>query len=250
MRKRLLLSVVVVLLVGPASRAGAPEEPRAILAKAIRALGGEEQVAKLRAVRRKAKGTQDLGGVSVPLTFEEAFQFPGQYRLRGEGELGGRKIAITYVRNGDQAWRRVNDRTEEFREPWLTSFEDGMYSLHPGGMLPEFLKDQKYTLSPLPPLAVEGRPTVGVKVAAAGRVNLDLYFDAQTGLLLRSDHQERNAAGQMVPMQTYYRAYCDSEGVKQPMKVLVQRDGRKKFDMEVIEVKVGGTIAEREFAKP
>ena len=56
MRRLMIPSLAVCLAIGLVQRAPAADEPKDIIAKAIKAYGGEEKLSKLRAGKSKAKG--------------------------------------------------------------------------------------------------------------------------------------------------------------------------------------------------
>src|SRR5205085_11685574 len=74
---------------GSPLRADDPSEPKAIIDKAIKALGGEERMTKLPAVTWKAKSTIHVQGIDVHTTEEGAAQRADQYRVDLTQEFNG-----------------------------------------------------------------------------------------------------------------------------------------------------------------
>ena len=74
------LAVAVLLGVSPAARA-ADDDPKEIIAKAIKAHGGEEHLTKYKAAKMKAKGKINIPGVGeVEFTQETAYMLPDKFR--------------------------------------------------------------------------------------------------------------------------------------------------------------------------
>src|SRR5262249_31340150 len=57
------------------------------------------------------------------------------------------------------------------------------------------LEDPGFTLTALGEAKVEGRAALGVKVAFKGRPDLSLYFDQESGLLVKYDYRLQGAGG-------------------------------------------------------
>src|SRR4051794_7527394 len=82
----------------------AQSTPRAVIEKAVQAHGGAEQLARLKALRIKSKGTVALlpGGESVAFAGETTAQMPGQIKNVMEFEYMGKKRTLVQVIDGDK----------------------------------------------------------------------------------------------------------------------------------------------------
>ncbi len=81
-----------------------------------------------------------------------------------------------------------------------------------------------------------------------GRTPIQLYFDTQTGLLVRMLRFGETALGQL-PVQIDYADYRATDGVKIPYRwTLARPSGR--FTIQVSEVKQNVPVDEAKFAKP
>src|SRR5262249_6382500 len=103
-----LLGIGLVLAVTSSSRAD-DKDCRAILAKAMQAVGGEEQLAKYKALTWKEKGTFYGQGNALPYTGNYAVQWPNQFRM----EIVG---VFTLVLNGDKGWFTMGGDTQEMNK--------------------------------------------------------------------------------------------------------------------------------------
>src|SRR5262245_64310345 len=97
------VAVLASALGGPA-RADEKEykDAKASLDKAIKALGGEEKLGKVKAITFKSKGKLTIGGGEGTFTSETTVQ--GLDQMRGEftGEFGGMEVKGVNVLNGDK----------------------------------------------------------------------------------------------------------------------------------------------------
>jgi photosynthetic reaction center cytochrome c subunit len=81
-----------------------------------------------------------------------------------------------------------------------------------------------------------------------GKPPLKLYFDAQSGLLVRLVRYGETPLGQM-PTQIDYADYRDAGGVKIPFRWTLARPGGR-FTIQVSEVKENVPVDDSKFAKP
>ena len=92
-------------------------EARAIIDKAIKAMGGEEKLGRFNAYTIKVKG-HTYGAASGPYTGVLAVQSPGQWRMEVTGDQGG----FTLVLNGEKAWWKIpGQETRELNAQELPS---------------------------------------------------------------------------------------------------------------------------------
>src|SRR5438105_3696675 len=87
---------------------------KAILDKAIKALGGEAKLGKVDAYLLKAKGTITFGGNDSEFTSEATIQGLDHYRGEFDGDFGGNKVHGTTILSGDKGWRKFGDNSMEF----------------------------------------------------------------------------------------------------------------------------------------
>src|SRR5262249_33308325 len=94
---------------------------------------------------------------------------------------------------------------------------------------------KKFRLAPLGEVAVDGRPARGVKVSREGHRDVDLYFDREKSLLVKTQTRVKDDDGQEVTEETFLSDYKEAQGTNQAMKVVVQRDGELYVESEVPE---------------
>jgi hypothetical protein len=244
--------VVVGLLLAVSARASATdaqEEARSILDRAIQAHGGAEKLAKLGSVRRKLKSTVWINGNAVPVTVERTDHPPGRSKVEQRLELDGQAITTTSVLNGDKAWTNFNGDTQEARAEFRARKQVELYLLWVESLVP-VRKDKAFSLSPLGEIKVDDRPAVGIKVTSKGRPDVDLYFDKESGLLVKSAYRGLDEFEKEVVTECFFRDYKETVGLKRPTKFHFLRDGVKTSEHEVVETTFEEKLEDSEFAKP
>ncbi len=86
---------------------------------------------------------------------------------------------------------------------------------------------------------IEATPTEGDPVK--------LYFEVQTGLLVRLDSIHEGATGGKIPIETYFDDYREVDGVKVPFNI---RQPKQKYTYKVNEVRHNIPIDEGKFKSP
>jgi hypothetical protein len=228
----------------------AQEEARAILDKAIKAHGGEDKLAKLNITRIKAKGTVNIQGQDVGFTSDSAVQLPNQERNELQLDLGGQKVTLLQVCNGDKGWLSLAGRpAQEIMGDQLGEMKNSAYANWVESLLP-LTKEKEFTLTTLAEMKVNNKPTVGLKVQAKDRPDIKLYFDKESGLLVKSERDGKDETGKMVRMESTYSDFKKVDGLVQPMKILADRDGKRYLEVEVTEMKFPDKIDAKLFDKP
>ena len=219
------------------------DEPKEIIEKAIKAGGGEEKLAKFKAHTWAAKGTYYGAGDGMPYTAEYAVQFPDKIRV----EI---KNVFTLVLNGDKGWMKMGDDAQEMSAEQLAEQKEQQHAGYVTTLLP--LKGQGYTLTALGDSKAGDRPVVGVKVSSKGHRDVSLYFDKETHLLLKGEWivKAQEEGGKEVTQETLYGDYQDVQGAKLPMKVTINREGKKYVEGENSDLKAVEKPDEKMFGKP
>jgi hypothetical protein len=221
---------------------------RALVDRAVQAQGGEALLTKWVAVTGKLKGKFHGLGEGVAFTGEYAAQGADQQKLVIEAEVDGQKFRLVHVLNRDKGWNQLNDDTEELSPEDLAEAKEEAYAGWVATLVP--LKDRAFTLAPLGEIQVAKRPAAGVKVSRKGHGDVNLYFDKETGLLVKTEARVKDDDGQEVTEETFLSDYQDVQGTKQAMKLTVQRDGKPYLEGEVTECRLAEKLDDSVFAKP
>jgi outer membrane lipoprotein-sorting protein len=241
-KKMLVLGGACVLALGFAGGLRA-DEPKDVIAKAIKAAGGEEKLAKFKSQTWAAKGTYYGMGAEIQYTATYAVQWPSKFRV----EI---KDFMTLVLDGDKGWIKMGADTNEMNAEQLAEQKETHHSGYVSTLLP--LKDNAYTLASLGEVKVGDRPAVGVKVSSKGHRDVNLYFDKETNLLAKAEYtvKAQEDGGKEVPQEMLYSDYRAIEGAKIPMKMAINRDGKKYVEAENTELKPVEKLDDNTFDKP
>jgi hypothetical protein len=245
-----LLSVVLFGLV-PGARA-ADDDVKAILAKAIKAHGGEEALTKYKAAQAKNKGKINIPGVGESdFTQEVAYMLPGKFKETLELSIGGNQIKITTLINGDKTSIDANGKDVEITDNIKKALEEARYTMKTARLV-SLPKDKDVELSALGEVKVEGKPTVGILVKSKGHNDISLFFNKETGLIAKLEHRTvEGQTGKEITEERIILEYGkkDDNGIATPKKILVKHDGEKFMEAEVVESKFLEKLDESEFKK-
>ncbi len=180
-----------------AGAAAAQDDPRPIVEKAVKALGGEEVVGRRGAThtRIKASFVGVPGGGALPgldLTGEMWAQ-PGSERMTMVINFGGQKMNITRTYHDGKGWTQdesaVHDMpAAELDEAKQTAHVDEVLRLLP------LLKEKGFTLKGLGKQKVDGAELLGVRASSAGHPDVTVWFDPESAYPRRVEYRAKSAA--------------------------------------------------------
>jgi hypothetical protein len=245
MRRLGTIALAIGLVCGGSLRADDAKDARAIIEKAIPAAGGAEKIEKQKAMTWQEKGTYYGMGDGLPFMASYAIQMPDKFRM----EIPN---LFTIVVNGDKGWvKGGNGETQDMTADQLKPHHESLYAGEVERLVP-VLKDKSFTLSLLGESKVGDKSVVGVKVAKQGRPDVNLFFDKRSNLLLRMEYTTHSTelGGKEVTQELLFSDFKDVDGVQHPMKVLINRDGKKYVEAELSDLKYVEKLDDRDFAKP
>jgi outer membrane lipoprotein-sorting protein len=219
-----------------------------IIERAIKATGDETKQKNLQAETYKMKGTYHGMGAEIPYTGEMAVQLPNKSRLTFEFDAGGNKFAITIVSNGDKGWMKVGDQVMEMDADRLAENKENMHLQRAERLVNLRAKD--FALAPLGESKIDEQAVIGVRVSHKGRRDINLYFDKETGLLVKSEMRVKDEAGQEINQENFYKDYKMADGLKYPSKVTVKRDGTLYIEGELTDWKPVEKLDDKLFEQP
>lgn len=244
----LLLSAAV-LAFAPAVRAA--DEPKDIIAKAIKANGGEEKINKFQAGITKIKGKLQVPGVGeTDFTSTNSFMLPDKFKEEAEVTIGGQKFTIVSIGNGDRYSVTANGADVPVEDNVKKIFKNASHAMKVA-RLTSTVKDKGYELSLLGESDVNKAKAVGVKVAMKDHSDVNLYFDAKTHYLVKVESRTIDPmSGNEVTEERILQDYeKNADGLVIPKKITVLRDGKPYMDAEVIEMKFLDKLDEGDFKK-
>ena len=208
-----------------------------ILNKYVQAVGGAAAVEKI--TSRKEDGTVSFGGQQFPV---EVF-----------AKAPNKRISIVHTPNGDNitafdgnsGWlgnpgpRPPRDMSAQENE--AAGFDATFY-------LPSELKKMFAQFRVRPSEKIDGHEVVQVIGLNQGHPPTRLFFDKDSGLLVRSIRYARTPVG-LNPTEVDYADYHEEGGVKIPLQWTVARPNGR-FTIQISKVEQNVPIADSKFEKP
>jgi hypothetical protein len=227
----------------------AQETPRTIIERAIKAHGGQDRLERVRADKIKLKGTLQLMGKTAPFVAETTVQLPAQVKNVIRVTAEGRAITVVHLINGDKALVTLDGQPQKIEPAALEEMRSTL-QLERAIRLVPLLSDRTFDLTPLGESKINDRMVVGIKVTTKTRKALHLYFDKDSGLLVKTEHLLDDGNGKEVRQEEYYSDFKDFGGYRRPTKFLAYREGKKIMEAELVEAKYFDKIDPSEFEKP
>jgi RNA polymerase sigma factor (sigma-70 family) len=223
------------------------DDLRGVIDHVLHAYGGEAKVRGLKAFTWKVKYPKTEAVQGNECTEDYSVQVPDKYRMENATKGEAKRFIHIFNTTGFRRWTRDGDgKVEEVfflgverpAEYWI----DYITHLGPRGVLR--LKDPANKLSLLDPIKVGGRAAVGVLVKREGAPELKLYFDKETGLLLREEHPAEDVV-------ILYADYQRFDGVPVPRKTTQKLNkGTVTLEGELLEFKAVDKFDAKVFEKP
>src|SRR5215468_2351351 len=233
MRGNLCATLAASLLFAGAGLVRADEaDARKVIDKAIKAHGGAEKRAKLKASTFKMKGKYyGMSADGLDYTAEQSIQAPDKEHLEVTGEVMGQTFKYVRIINGNKGWTRTMDTTKEMDKEELAEAKEELYAGRVTNLVD--LKDKGFTLEPLGEVKVGKRDAVGVRVSHKGHRDVNLFFDKKTHLLLKSERRAKVMDGGEVTAEEFYDDYKEVGGIQHAHKISILHDGKKFVEGEL-----------------
>jgi hypothetical protein len=225
------------------------EEPRKILASAIKAFGGVEKLSRWDVGKLKYRVTGSmLGAMQSPqyknTVIEETFQYPDYWKRIVWTDILGKKAWLMWVYNKGTTWEgRMGVGAVPYETP-VKEQDEHVFAR---------LIDLRPIHSSQEKLEIAGEETLGGRDTVVIRTEngMELYFDKQRHTLTRTKALVTDPrTGRKALTITDFRDYKEVQGGALPMRIQVYTDGKMAFDLTFIEVQFLESIDEAEFRKP
>jgi hypothetical protein len=250
--KQYIAALAVGLLVlgsPPRTQAEGDKDVNAILDKAIQALGGAENLGKVKAATWKTKGKINIMDTENEMTTEGTFEGLDKYRGQFEGDFNGMKIKGITVLNGNKGWFKFGEMGSELDENRLASQKREVYLVVTTmTILP--LKSKEFKVQLAGEEKVGDKPAVGLKVTAPDGKDFTLYFDKQSGLPVKQVAKVADFQGNEVTQESFYDGYKEFDGIKRATKLTSKRDGMPFISGEITEFKILDKVDPKTFLEP
>jgi photosynthetic reaction center cytochrome c subunit len=206
-----------------------------ILDKYLAAVGGADALTKIKS--REQKGTMDVMGAQFPI---EVYSEAPDKRISISHMQAGASVTAF---NGEVGWLSIRDGFHRMTGPEREGAQLDAEFYFPARVR-EIYKEFKVR----PGEEIGGRQSVLVSSTAPGHPPLRLYFDQETGLLLRLIRYAETPLGKN-PTQIDYADYRETGGVKIPYRWTLARPNGV-FTITVDQVHQNVPIDEKLFVPP
>ena len=220
------------------------------LDKAIKAIGGETRLAKLRAGSCRGKLTGKVDGQELSVDGKVFWQGLDRSRIELAARVGGQDVRFLVVLNGDKAYFRENDKSSDLPAEAGPFVKEMMYCMRLPQLLP-LLKEKGFKLTPVEETMVDNRPAVGLWIVHEDHKDSGLYFDKESGLPVRSEIRLNDPQGKEVNFEFVYSDYKEVAGVKHPTKLKIKGPQEiGELELELSEIKFAEKLEDKLFEKP
>ncbi len=231
MKRFLVATLMTLFVLAQSSPIRADEkDAKAVLDKAIKAIGGEEKLAKVGAFTYKSRGV---------ITFNDNDNaFESQVTIQGldhhRNDFGNDQFKGVIILNGDKGWRKFGDNLmplDDFgvaREKRTTYLQFASTLLLP-------LKGKGFTIDSAPDQTIDGKPAAAVKAIGPDGKDFTIYFDKESGLPVKQVAGVLGFQGEGITQTAVFSDYKESGGIKKAMKVEFKHDGKPFLKLDISE---------------
>jgi hypothetical protein len=221
------------------------QDAKAILDRAVKALGGQEKLAKVEAFSWKSKGVVVFNGNENESSNQVTVKGLDHYRR----EFGNDQFHGVIVLNGDKGWRKFGDDVRELEGDMLANEKRSVYlhvipitlvPLHGKGFKVEAAGEEK----------VGDKPALILKITGPDGKDFTLSFDKESGLPVKQVARVVGFQGQEQTLETTFADYKEFDGIKKATKIEIKRDGEKFQTMDLTEFKVLDKVDPETFTEP
>jgi photosynthetic reaction center cytochrome c subunit len=208
-----------------------------ILNKYIAALGGQAAIDKLKT--RVMKGTYEAAN-GLTATYEVDQAAPDRFHVIFTTPQGTMERGF----NGSAAWEKNPRGVMDMPSEQLAQMKAIV------GMFSDIKLKEQFTRMNVRKDKIDGRDVYVILATTADRKRERLYFDAETGLLLRRTTATQTPIG-VIPQETNYEDYREVDGVKIPFTIrTVTLDAGSTATRKYTEIKVNVPVDDSTFNKP
>jgi hypothetical protein len=242
-------SFVAMLVVGPAPVRAEGGDAQAIIAKAIEAKGGADTVAKYQAFTLKFKGKFHGAGLEADMTGTTRVALPDKQRTEAALDASGQAISYLLVFDGKKGWISINGNPDEMSKDALDEtreavHQEGVAALH--GVTGSDVK-----VTSLGESKIDGKTVVGLKVAAKGHRDVNLYIDKDSHMVAAVEMKGKDPmSGDEFKGVITFSDYKKVDGLMVPFKRAEKRDDKPFMEMEMTAATPAEKLDDKDFGKP
>jgi hypothetical protein len=241
---RLFLAIIVVVVLATPCYADERGDALALVNRGITAHGGAEALGRAARLNRVARGVMTLAGNEAPFSDQMLLHLPQRMRL----EVDAGRTRMVLVVDGDKGWQSTGGAAVPLSAERVVELREELYALWLATLVP-LAAEKGLALAPLPETKVNGRPAAGVKVSRKGASDVRLYFDRDTGLLVKMERSAREG-GLTLDKEYLFSEHQPFDGVRLPTKQVELLGGKKFAEITSAVYRRLGRVGDDEFGKP
>jgi len=244
-----VLAAGLVLGFGRLALADGDQDAKAVIDKAVKALGGEDKLSAVKASVWKTKGKIKMNDNDGGFTSKVTAQGIDHNRLEFEGDFDGNPLKGVVVLDGDKGWRKIGDDSGKLEDDALANQKRNVYlQIVPAMVLP--LKGDGFKVESAAEEKVDGKPAAVLKVTGPDGKNFQVFFDKDSGLPVKLTATVAGFEGDEYAQESTFSNYKVFDGIKRATKIETKRNGQKFIDQEITEFKVLDKVEPKAFAEP
>ena len=222
------MSACLLLLL--AAAAPVPEDPRALVERALRGIGGARRVQKYKALTWRGRATVHLPDRPLELQGQWRLVPPERARVETQDLKGTSASLRRMVVDGERGWGEVQGHPSPL-PPELVDHERGQFYIYDLMRLAPLLSPG-FTLTSLGRGADSLR---GVRVTRAGRPDVSLFFDDEPRLVRIESRVTDPRTGKEAQQVMKLSGTIEAGGLRWPRRFELTWDGNPYFDVELQE---------------
>lgn len=234
--------LAAVLAVGLAARAD--DVARQVVEKAVKAHGGADALKKHTGGEYKTEGTAQLLGEAAKYTSTISYALPDKFKMTFDATVLDRKSVVAVIVNGDKIKETatLDGKPSAAKDPAKAEVMKAEYrqlaAIYEVNLLYPLLDADKFTLKIEPADKVDGKDAAVVLVSRKGMKDMKLFFDADTGRLVKYTRKGLNWDAKEVDEEVVMSEFRTFDGVLLPTTHKVKQAGKDYMTVKVTDVKL------------
>jgi outer membrane lipoprotein-sorting protein len=214
-----------------------------VIDQAIQSAGGAEKLSRLTAQTWRAKMKIHEGAQVRTVDAKYAVQWPDKLRSDVTG-------SYTMVRNGEEGWLTQGKTLQDLSTDQLLFLKEDMHVNWLRTLAPLRGKGLRY--QSVPPIEVDGRETIGVRVSSRQHRDVVFLFDKQTHDVVKTETKSRGLGdeGELANIESYYSEFEEVAGTRVPTRVRIVRDGELFMEIEISDIQRSEKLDPKLFTRP
>lgn len=237
-----LVAALVLLPLSP--HADDPSEARKVVDRAIANIGGADHLRELTGGVWKTKSIVQ----GNPSQADFYGELPGKFRLDSTRSVEGKKVRFSRIINGDKGWIVQDGNVSPMNPQEITAVQTSFFHKQTATTLLPLIDKSVQLVVLRRNLPLEGRRVTQLKAMKKGFPDLLLWFDDQSGLLVKSqmtDKDPNTMSDRRV--EIHWLDYKVFDGVKMATRTKTYHNDKLFIDSTLIHFKITKTLPESTF---